>query len=198
MQPAEAFFPSQFGVKDDGWLSPGRSISHTFLYTIRNGITPEKNARSPRIRMQFLSTDAILPPRGDASREIPLKGDRMAKILVVEDEPLASLELKENLESMGYEVTGTIDSGDQVLASVAKHNPDLVLMDIKLKSFIDGIDAASRMKMISKAPVIYITAYATHETKARAESTHPAAYLVKPVNDDELRREIEAALGAKN
>jgi CheY-like chemotaxis protein len=121
----------------------------------------------------------------------------MAIILVVEDEPIVGMQLQESLESMGHRVPAVIDSGDEVLAAVLSHKPDLILMDIKLRSFIDGVDAASRLKLVYDVPVIYLTAYPSKGSQDRAMSTNPAAYLVKPINDKTLREQIELALRDK-
>jgi len=118
----------------------------------------------------------------------------MANILVVEDEPIVGMQLQESLESMGHRVPAIIDSGDEVLAAVLSHKPDLILMDIKLRSFIDGVDAASRIKLVYDVPVIYLTAYPSKGSQDRAMSTNPAAYLVKPINDKTLREQIDLAL----
>jgi Response regulator containing CheY-like receiver, AAA-type ATPase, and DNA-binding domains len=118
----------------------------------------------------------------------------MARVLVVEDEPIVGLQLQESLEGMGYSVPAIIDSGDAVLGAVLQHKPDLVLMDIKLRSFIDGVDAASRIKLVCDLPIIYLTAYPSKGSQDRALRTKPAAYLVKPVSDAALRDSIERAL----
>ena len=121
----------------------------------------------------------------------------MATILVVEDEPIVGMQLQESLESMGYEVPPVLDSGDAVPRAVFTYEPDLILMDIKLRSFIDGIDAAKRIKLFRDIPVIYLTAYPSDSCQERALATAPAAYLVKPISDLALRKHIEAALAAK-
>jgi CheY-like chemotaxis protein len=118
----------------------------------------------------------------------------MANILVVEDEPIVGMQLQESLEGMGHRVPAVIDSGDEVLGAVLSHKPDLILMDIKLRSFIDGVDAASRLKLVCDVPVIYLTAYPSKGSQDRAMSTKPAAYLVKPINDKALREQIDKAL----
>lgn len=118
----------------------------------------------------------------------------MASVLVVEDEPIVSMQLQESLESMGHRVTAIVDSGDEVLGAVLKQKPDIVLMDIKLRSFIDGVDAAKRLKLVCDVPVIYLTAYPSKGSQDRAKSTAPAAYLVKPINDRELGEQISRAL----
>jgi hypothetical protein len=118
----------------------------------------------------------------------------MARILVVEDEPIVSLQLRESLEVMGHVVPAIVDSGDDVLKAVLTHKPDLVLMDIKLRSFIDGVDAVKRLKLVCDVPVIYLTAYPSKGSEDRAKSTAPVAYLVKPINDKILEEQINRAL----
>jgi CheY-like chemotaxis protein len=118
----------------------------------------------------------------------------MASILVVEDEPIVSMQLQESLEAMGHKVPAIIDSGDEVLSAVLAHRPDLILMDIKLRSFIDGVDAAKRVKLVCDVPVIYLTAYPSKGSQDRALGTNPAAYLVKPVSDKALGEQIAKAL----
>jgi CheY-like chemotaxis protein len=67
-------------------------------------------------------------------------------------------------------------------------------MDIKLRSFIDGVDAANRVRLVCDVPVIYLTAYPSKGSQDRALGTHPAAYLIKPVSDKALGEQIDKAL----
>ncbi len=119
-----------------------------------------------------------------------------ATVLVVEDEGIVGLELQEILESLGYNVPDVVTSGDAVLENVIKYKPSLIIMDIHLKSFIDGIDAVKRVKMIQDTPIIYLTAYPNKEIKQRAMTTNPAAYLLKPFKEKQLKEEIQKALSA--
>ncbi|HOX33124.1 MAG TPA: response regulator [Spirochaetales bacterium] len=119
----------------------------------------------------------------------------MARVLVVEDEPLSGLELQENLERMGHEVPPVLSSADEVLPAVLAHKPDLVVMDIRLKSFTDGVDAVSRLRLVSEVPVIYLTAFPSEGSRDRASRTNPVAYLPKPVSDATLAEAVARALG---
>jgi two-component system, response regulator PdtaR len=119
----------------------------------------------------------------------------MARILIVEDEPIAGIRLCESLEAMGHEVLQTLSSADGALEAVASGKPELVIMDIHLKSFIDGIDAAARIKLLKPVPVIFLTGYSGQGTMERAMKVGPAAYLVKPVADEKLRECVDRALG---
>jgi len=116
------------------------------------------------------------------------------RILIVEDEPLVALELKETLVDAGFEVLPTVDSADRVMQAVSQGRPALILMDIRLRSFIDGIDVVSRLRLLSSVPVVYLTAYTTPEVVSRAEATRPAAFLVKPVEGAALVGTIRSIL----
>ena len=118
----------------------------------------------------------------------------MAIVLVVEDEPIVGMQLQESIEGLGHTVPAVVDSGDAVLAAVLAYKPDLILMDIKLRSFIDGVDAATRIKLVCDVPVIYLTAYPSKGSQDRALRTAPAGYLVKPVSDAALHEAIDKAL----
>lgn len=119
---------------------------------------------------------------------------RQYKIMVVEDEPLIGMELQECLERLGYIVPPVIDSADTLLTAYVKEEPDLILMDIRLRSYLDGIEAAQRLRLFSNVPLIYLSAYTSDETVARAEKTGPVAVLAKPVDDSVLADHIKRAL----
>ncbi len=117
------------------------------------------------------------------------------KILVVEDEPIEGLALKERLEAMGYNVPEIIADGNEVIQAVLRHSPDLIIMDIRLDSFIDGVDAATRVRLIRDTPVIYLTAYSSEDMKSRAMKVEPVDYLLKPVKDSILESALEKVFG---
>ncbi len=117
-------------------------------------------------------------------------------ILIVEDEPIVGLEMEETLVRLGYAVPEVVTSGDKVLEAALRHKPDLIVMDIHLNSFIDGIDAAVRLKLLWKCPIVYVTAYPNDRIRERAMKTSPAAYLLKPLDENELRAAIDESLSA--
>lgn len=116
------------------------------------------------------------------------------KIIIVEDEPIIAMELQESLQSAGYIIPEIVRNADDVVQSVMKHEPHLLIMDIYLKSFIDGIDAAQRVKMVRDTPIIFLTAYPNEVIKKKAMSLNPEAYLLKPIQDEELQGHIELVL----
>jgi serine phosphatase RsbU (regulator of sigma subunit)/AmiR/NasT family two-component response regulator len=115
-------------------------------------------------------------------------------ILVVEDETLVGLELKEDLERLGYFVPEVVESGEAVVPAVARHQPDLLLMDVRLRGSLDGIEAAFQAKAEFDVPVIYLTAYSDSDTLRRAAQTSPDGFLLKPFDERELAANVELAL----
>jgi len=115
-------------------------------------------------------------------------------ILVVEDEPLVALEIKEDLEQLGYHVPEIISVGEEVLEAVTRLKPSLVLMDVHIEGRVDGIEAVTLLKARFDIPVIYLTAYSDRGTLERAAATEPDAYLLKPFDERELAANIGLAL----
>ncbi|MGO8692250.1 MAG: SpoIIE family protein phosphatase [Rectinemataceae bacterium] len=115
-------------------------------------------------------------------------------ILIVEDETLVGLDLKEYLEHLDYFVPAVIRSGEAVVPSVARYRPDLILMDVRLDGSLDGIEAAYRTKAEFDIPVIYLTSYSDADTLRRVALTGPEAFLIKPFDKRELAANIEIAL----
>jgi DNA-binding NarL/FixJ family response regulator len=116
------------------------------------------------------------------------------KVLIVEDERVVAKDLKLTLESMGYEVIGSAASRDEALAVCAQQVPDIVLMDIRIKGSVDGIDTAHELLERYGLHVIYLTAHADVASIDRAKQTRPHAYLLKPVKTGELQGAIEIAM----
>lgn len=116
------------------------------------------------------------------------------KVLIVEDERLIALDLKQRLEKLGYAVVGTAASGGSAVAKAEELLPDIVLMDIHLEGVMDGTEAAMVISERLGAPVVFLTAYAEDDTLQRALTSVPYGYLLKPVETSELHAAIQTAL----
>lgn len=116
------------------------------------------------------------------------------RILIVEDEKIVAADIEECLIEAGYTVQGAAASGLEALKRIVETDPDLVLMDIKLKGPLDGVDVAEAVCKHLDIPVIYLTAYADGETLERAKKTDPAGYVLKPFDGQRLRTAVELAL----
>ncbi|MBC2743263.1 MAG: response regulator [Desulfosarcina sp.] len=117
-----------------------------------------------------------------------------ATILVVEDEGIVAQEIKSRLEKTGYTVCAVAHDGETAVAHAGEMGPDLVLMDIRLKGEMDGIDAAGLIRDRFNIPVVYLTAYTDPATLERAKIMEPFGYVVKPFETRSLMVSIEIAL----
>jgi CheY-like chemotaxis protein len=117
-----------------------------------------------------------------------------ANILVVEDESIVALDLKHRLQNLGYAVVAIAASGAEAIEEVEETQPDLVLMDIRLKGDMDGIEAAREIQIRFGTPVVYLSALTDKDTLKRAEATRPYGYVIKPFDEPELHNTIEKAL----
>jgi CheY-like chemotaxis protein len=114
-------------------------------------------------------------------------------ILVVEDEPIIALGIKETLERLGYRVPAPIAAGEEVLAAAGRLKPDMVLMDIRLSGFQDGIETARLLSAESEIPVVFLSAHSDDAMIKRASGANAYGFLVKPFDDRDLKTTIELA-----
>ncbi len=117
-----------------------------------------------------------------------------AQILIVEDDNIVVLELRDRLQGLGYAVVGVASYGEEAIAKAAEMRPDLVLMDIRLRGAMNGVRSADEIRARFDIPVVYVTAYADEATLQRAKATEPYGYLMKPFESRELHAVIEMAL----
>ncbi len=116
------------------------------------------------------------------------------KILIVEDEGIIAVDLRERLEELGYSVSAIVASGEEAIRNAAELRPDLVLMDVVLQGEMDGIEAAEQIRGQLGLPVVFLTAHADNETVQRAKVTEPFGYILKPFEERELHTSIQMAL----
>ncbi len=119
-----------------------------------------------------------------------------ASIMIVEDEFIIQHQLKLILEGLEYQVIAMASEAEEAIRMAEKCNPDLILMDIKLSGDLDGIDAATEIKKRMGIPIIFTTAFTDDERIERAKLNMPYGYLIKPVQERELKITIEMALYA--
>jgi two-component system, response regulator PdtaR len=129
------------------------------------------------------------PPSGNPGHDVPIP-----RILIVEDEVIVACDIQARLESFHYEVPGMAASGEEALQLVSEIWPDLVLMDIKLKGDLDGVQVADLLRRRHGIPVVFLTANADEEMLERAKQTEPLNYVLKPYHEKELRIAIEFGL----
>ncbi|CAN5746056.1 response regulator [soil metagenome] len=115
------------------------------------------------------------------------------RVVIAEDEAIIRLDLRETLEEQGYEVVGETGRGDEAVALVKEHGPDLAILDIKMPG-LDGLSAAREITGERRAAVLILTAFSQRDLVERARDAGALAYLVKPFQRAELVPAVELAI----
>jgi len=108
------------------------------------------------------------------------------KVLIVEDEGIIALDIGIMVAKLGHSVSGVVYSGEESVREAGKIRPDVVLMDIRLKGKIDGLQAARMIGVRYHIPIVFVTAFSDPVTLGRAWATKPLAFLQKPFDEREL------------
>ena len=116
------------------------------------------------------------------------------RILVVEDENIVSQDIQHRVKALGFLVAGSSVTGEDAVTQALATRPDLILMDIRLKGEMDGIEAARLIRQEIDIPIIYLTAYSDAATLDRAKNTGPFGYILKPLEERDLKTTVEMAL----
>jgi len=117
-----------------------------------------------------------------------------ANIMVVEDEGVVSIDIRNMLKKAGYSIAAVAFQGNEAVEKAELSAPDLVLMDIGLKGEIDGIEAAKRIRDRFQIPVVFLTGFADEVTMAKAQEVNPSGFIIKPINEEELKKTLEDIL----
>ncbi len=116
---------------------------------------------------------------------------KLARILVAEDETLIRMDLVEMLREAGYEVVGEATNGQEAIELAESLRPDIAILDVKMP-VLDGISAAEQI--INIAPVLMLTAFSQRDLVERARDAGAMAYVVKPFTINDLIPSIEIAI----
>jgi len=116
------------------------------------------------------------------------------RILIVEDDYLAGLNLEEMVRAGGHEVVGIAASAAQAYELASTTAPTLALMDIRILGPVDGVDAAIELRRKFFLPVIFCSAHDDAETKQRGKLADPVGWLPKPYSQEGLLRMLGQVL----
>jgi len=136
-------------------------------------------------------------PEDDVNRLVQeaideIERESSTSVLIIEDEPLISMQLEDLVTSLGHEICGTAATRTQAQQIVAESRPGLVLADIQLADGSSGLDAVDDILAIDSVPVIFITAYP--ERLLTGDRPEPTYLVTKPFQEDTVRAAISQAL----
>ena len=115
------------------------------------------------------------------------------RVLVADDDYLASEKIREIVDMLGYSVAGEAADGNQAVEMACALRPDIVLMDIQMPG-MNGLLAAEKIQQRCPTPVVVLTAYQSPNLLEQANRVGVGAYLIKPPNPRELERTVTIAL----
>lgn len=121
------------------------------------------------------------------------KAKGQVRVLIAEDETIIRLDLRAQLEELGYLVCGEARNGNEAVELARELEPEVAILDVKMPDS-DGLDAARRILAERSIPILLLTAYSDPELVGRAARAGVFAYLVKPFQSSDLMPAIETAI----
>ena len=114
-------------------------------------------------------------------------------IIIVEDDSLTALFIKESVEDVGHTVVGTFDNAQTLFETINNLDVDLAFMDIEIAGKMDGIESATILQDKYSIPCFFITSYQDSDTIHNAMGASPLGYLIKPVSETEIEASLAIA-----
>ncbi|MBF0352639.1 MAG: response regulator [SAR324 cluster bacterium] len=113
------------------------------------------------------------------------------RIMIVEDEALIAMDLKNQLRQLGYKVEPVMSSGEEALKNIKKNPPDLLLSDISLSTGMDGIELMKQIRKFSDLPILFLTAHTREYINNKCGKNIADGCLFKPLRRGLLGQTIE-------
>ncbi len=126
----------------------------------------------------------------EAGRE--MAAEIATDILIIEDEPMISMELESLVESLGHTVAGVARTHRDSVALAKARRPGMILADIRLADASSGLEAVNELLGLFEVPVIFITAYP--EQFLTGSRPEPTFLIPKPFQPATVSAVISQAL----
>jgi CheY-like chemotaxis protein len=112
-------------------------------------------------------------------------------IMVVEDENIIALDIKNRLKNLGFNIIAVVPTGEEAIHLASERKPDLILMDIVLRGNLDGVETAEQISKKTHIPIIFLSSFSDEDTLRKARKVSGYGYLIKPFNEKELKTQID-------
>jgi two-component system cell cycle sensor histidine kinase/response regulator CckA len=145
---------------------------------------------------QIVPVNSFNLDSSDTSHETDgMKSLNHPSALIVEDEFIVAEDLRTKLQSLGFTVTAVTASGREAIECAKVNYPDLVLMDCRILSDLNGPETAVIIQGLSEnpVPVVFLTAYSQNDYPL-IRAVEPYLFLQKPFTDIDLKETIEKAV----
>ncbi|HEY3500829.1 MAG TPA: response regulator [Polyangiaceae bacterium] len=118
--------------------------------------------------------------------------------MIVEDDRVNAEEMAETMMAAGYDVVGVTSSGEQALTLAERTQPELALVDVKLRGDTDGITVAGNLQSRLDVAVVYVTGYSDQAVLRRATRNGGYGYVLKPIDPRTLEAACTLALSLRS
>jgi two-component system, response regulator PdtaR len=115
-------------------------------------------------------------------------------ILIVEEDQRTILDLKAILGKLGHNIVAVASNGEDAIQSAADSKPDLILINIKLKGEMSGVEAANKILSRYKIPIIFLTVFIKNCLNKSLQLPEDAIVLSKPIKEEHLKYAISRAI----
>ncbi|MGM0545525.1 MAG: response regulator [Bacteroidota bacterium] len=115
------------------------------------------------------------------------------KVLIVEDEMIIAMLIERMVIKMGHQVVDKVSTGEEAIKIALDKSPDLILMDIRLKGELDGVEAIKQIQEKKAVSVIYISGNSDLAHKQKIEHTEYVDFLSKPITESDLSKSFYIA-----
>ena len=192
------------------WSSAGAQIKEPLAAEGSFAAKAQANLRglTPATRVAFLlkslenfDSEAVAEimqfPVDEAAKLIEIGREEVAhqvagRVLIIEDEPIISMDLEAIVADLGHTVTAIAKTRDTAVTAAMAERPNLILADIQLADGSSGIDAVNEILTAFSVPVIFITAYP--ERLLTGKRPEPTFLITKPFKEEQVRAAVGQAL----
>jgi CheY-like chemotaxis protein len=115
------------------------------------------------------------------------------RLFIVEDQIIVAEDLAQRLERNGFEVAGIASSGHEAVEQIRDVQPDLILMDVRIRGELNGIEVAIIIQSFARVPIIFLTGF-EQSTFSYLKVVDEYFYINKPFSEEVLLTAIERAL----
>ncbi len=116
-------------------------------------------------------------------------------VLIIEDDPIISVDLADRINDMGFTALGPIDKGEEAEGYFGKElSPDIVIIDVNLAGEMNGIETSELILKWKTIPIIFLTANSDEWTFSKAKKVQPFAFMTKPFRGKDLKHAIDLAM----
>jgi CheY-like chemotaxis protein len=133
-------------------------------------------------------------PEASSAERRAARRDGRPSVMIIEDDLFIAMSLAEQLEEAGFNVVADADNGPDAILAAEKHKPEVIVVDVRLRSEMNGIVAARVIRERLGSRVIFATAHMDAGTRGAMEVVGYDAMLAKPYTPDELIDAVRQAL----